>query len=62
MATIIDPTQQYGGNVHSFLDEMATYPNAVVIFNASDKILCADTDASYLTETEAYSRAAGYFS
>ena len=40
---------------------MATYPNAVVIFHATDMILCADTGASYLTEPEACSRSAGYF-
>ena len=40
---------------------MATYPNAVVRFHASDMILRADTDASYLTEPEALSHAAGYF-
>ena len=39
---------------------MATNPNAVVIFHASDIVLRADTDALYLTEPEAYSRASGY--
>ena len=40
---------------------MATYPSAVVIFHASDTILRANNDASYLTEPESRSRAAGYF-
>ena len=48
-------------NVHQFLDYMATNPNVVVRFHASDMILRADTNASYLTEPEARSRAAGYF-
>ena len=61
MATINDPTEQYNKNVHQFLDYMATYPNAVVIFHASDMILRANTDASYLTEPEARSHTAGFF-
>ena len=40
---------------------MAIYPNAVVRFHASDMILRADINASYLTEPEACSRDAGYF-
>ena len=40
---------------------MATHPNAVVRFHASDMILRANTDASYLTEKQARSLAAGYF-
>ena len=40
---------------------MAKNPNAVVIFHASHMILRADNNASYLTETEARSRAVGYF-
>ena len=39
---------------------MATYPNAVVRFHASDMTLRTDTKASYLTEPESHSRAAGY--
>ena len=40
---------------------MATYPNAVVRFHASDMILCADTDDSYMTEPEARSCSEGQF-
>ena len=39
-----DPTEKDDKNVHQFLDSMATYSNAVVIFHASEMILCADTD------------------
>ena len=39
---------------------MATYPNAVVQFHASDMILRAGTDGLYLTEPQAHSSAAGY--
>ena len=54
-------TEQDAKNVHQFLDCMATYPNSVVKFHASDIILRADTNVSYLTAPEAYSRDAGYF-
>ena len=40
---------------------MATYPNSVVRFHASDTILRAGTDASYLSEPQACSRAEWYF-
>ena len=40
---------------------MATDPNEVVRFYASDIILRADTDASYLNEPQAQICAAGYF-
>ena len=40
---------------------MAKNSNAVVIFHASDMILCTDTDVSYLTEPKSHSHAVGYF-
>ena len=49
-----DPTEQHEKNLHQFLDYMATYPNAVVIFHASDMILCDNTDASYLNQKQAF--------
>ena len=61
MSTINDPTEQDEKKMHQFLDYIATNPNAVVIFHASDMILCADTDALYLTGPEARSRTASYF-
>ena len=61
IVSIIDPTEQYENIVNQFLDYMATYPNAVNRFHASDNILRANTDASYMTEIQACSRAAGYF-
>ena len=61
METINDPIEQDEKNLHQFLDYIAKNPNAVVRFQASDMILRADTDASYLTEPEACSHAAGYF-
>lgn len=44
-----------------FLNYAATHPNAIIEYQASDMILHIHTDASYLSESEARSRAAGYF-
>eukprot|EP00957_Ditylum_brightwellii_P064176 4869357-Ditylum_brightwellii.AAC.1 len=44
-----------------FLNYMATYPNAVVRFHASDMILHIHSDAAYMVLPEARSRAGGYF-
>ena len=61
IASRIDPIEQYENNVNQLLDYMATYPNAVVGFHASDMILRTNTDVSYITEPQACSGAAGYF-
>ena len=37
--------------VHTLLDYVATYPNDCIIYRASDMVLCAHADASYLNET-----------
>ena len=44
-----------------FLDYIATHPNASIRYKASDMILAFDTDASYLSEVNAKSRAAAYY-
>ena len=62
IATRNEPIEQYEKKIHQLLDYMAINPNTVVRFHASDMILHADTNASYLTELEACSRAAGNFS
>ena len=54
-ATICYLTEQDEKNVHQFLDYMATYPNAVVRFHASDIVLSSNTDVSYLIEPQAHS-------
>jgi len=43
------------------LNYAATHPNAVVRYNKSGMILQIHSDASYLSETEARSRAGGFF-
>jgi hypothetical protein len=47
--------------VSHFLDYCASHPNAGVRFMASDMILALHSDASYLSEPDSKSRAAGHF-
>ena len=47
--------------VNTFLDYMATNPNAVIRYYASDMVLNVHSDASYLTAPKARSRAGGHF-
>ena len=44
-----------------FLDYAATHPDAILTYSASDMILSVHSDASYLTEPKARSRAGGHF-
>ena len=44
-----------------FLDYVASHPDAVLTYTASDMVLNLHSDASYLSETKARSRAGGYF-
>ncbi|GAX14227.1 hypothetical protein FisN_1Hu418 [Fistulifera solaris] len=59
-------TQQAHATEHTveaitqLLNYCATHPDATVRFRASDMILHIESDASYLSETKARSRAAGY--
>ena len=55
------PTETTVARAKQFLDYMATHPNAVIRYHASDMILQAHSDASYLTAPKARSRAGGYF-
>ena len=48
--------------VAHMLDYLATNPDAMVRFVASDMILNIHSDASYLSEAGAKSRAGGFFS
>ncbi len=43
--------------VHTLLDYVATYPNDGIIYRASNMVLCAHADTSYLNETKSRSRA-----
>ena len=44
-----------------FLDYAATHPDAIITYRASNMILSVHSDASYLTESKARSRAGGHF-
>jgi hypothetical protein len=46
--------------INHFLDYAATNPDAALIYKASDMYFRIHTDASYLTESKARSRAGGY--
>jgi hypothetical protein len=54
------PTVATMKGVVQLLDYCATHPNSVVRFRSSDMILHIESDASYLSEPKATSRAAGY--
>ena len=45
----------------NFLNYAATHPDATLRYTASDMVLHNNTDASYLSESEARSRAGGFF-
>jgi hypothetical protein len=53
-------TQATLESITQLLDYCATYPDAIIRFRASDMILYVESDASYLCESKARSRAAGY--
>ena len=46
---------------HHLLDYVATHPNATIRYLASNMMLVVHSDASYLSERHAHSRAAGHF-
>jgi len=54
-------TTDLNAEVTHFLDYCHTHPNAGVRFVASDMILALHSDASYLSEPNSKSRAAGHF-
>ena len=47
--------------VKQLLNYAATHPDAIVTYQASDMILAVHSDASYLLESKARSRAGGHF-
>jgi hypothetical protein len=47
--------------IKQFLDYASTNPDAVVTYHASDMVLAGHSDASYLSESNARSRARGHF-
>eukprot|EP00804_Cyclotella_cryptica_P003828 CCRYP_018935-RA/>CCRYP_018935-RA protein AED:0.38 eAED:0.38 QI:0/-1/0/1/-1/1/1/0/256 len=55
------PTQTTLQRINRFLDYAMTHQDAVITYRASNMILAAHSDASYLSETMAQSRAGGHF-
>ena len=43
------------------MDYVASHPDAILTYNASNMMLNVHSDASYLTERKARSRAGGHF-
>eukprot|EP00804_Cyclotella_cryptica_P029695 CCRYP_018699-RA/>CCRYP_018699-RA protein AED:0.27 eAED:0.27 QI:0/0/0/1/0/0/2/0/408 len=56
------PTQNTMSKVHQFLDYAMTHPDAMITYRDSNMILAVHSDASYLLETKARSRAGDIFS
>ena len=56
-----NPTQRTLEKVRFFLDYAATHPDAIVTYRPSDMVLVGHSDASYLSESKARSRAGGHF-
>ena len=56
-----DPTVETMKKTLKLLDYVVTHPDAVLTFNASSMVLNVHSDASYLTEPKARSRAGDHF-
>ena len=56
-----NPTETTLKRVKQFLDYAASNPDATITYKASDMVLAVHSDASYLSETKARSRAGGHF-
>jgi hypothetical protein len=56
-----EPTEETLEHVKQFLDYIATQEEAIITYSASDMILAVHSDASYLSEPKARSRAGGHF-
>jgi hypothetical protein len=54
-------TQNTKKIVHQLLDYAATHPDAIITYRGSNMVLAGHSDASYLSETNARSRAGGHF-
>jgi hypothetical protein len=55
------PTEAVVKDAHQLLDYVATYPNATIVYEASDMKLQLHSDASWLSESDSRSRAAAIF-
>ena len=55
------PTTATAEAITKLLNYVATHPNATIRYHKSNMILCTHSDASYLSEPKARSRAAGHY-
>ena len=55
------PTELTSSLIKQLLDYVATHPDAILTYERSDMVLACDSDASYLSEAKARSRAGGHF-
>ena len=55
------PTENTMKKVKQILDYAATHPDAIVTYRTSNMVFAAHSDASYLSESKARSRAGGHF-
>jgi hypothetical protein len=56
-----NPTKNTIKKVQQFLDYASTHPDAIVTYHASDMVLAGHSNALYLSELKACSRAGGHF-
>jgi hypothetical protein len=56
-----NPTEDTMAQTQQLLDYLATQEEAIITYNKSDMILAVHSDASYLSEPQARSRAGGHF-
>ena len=59
--TQVTPTEATMTKITDFLNYAATHPVAIIRYNPSQMVLHVHSDASYLSESNARSRAAGIF-
>jgi hypothetical protein len=57
----VNPTENTMKKVRQFLDYASTHPDAFVTYRVSDTVLTNHSDASYLSESKARSRAGRNF-
>ena len=55
-----EPTKETMDNIKLFLDYAASHQDAILTYQASDMVLIVHSDASYLSEPKAQSRAGGH--
>ena len=60
-STQAEPTEETMANIKLFLDYAASHQDAILTYQASDMVLIVHSDASYLSEPKARSRAGGHF-